>query len=64
MINTIGTAEYDALNAKLRITFGENPVAYTYEGVKPEVANSLANAESKGKYFNHNIRNHYKWTRS
>lgn len=63
-MSTISTAQYDALNNELQITFGESKAVYTYTGVKPEIATSLADAESKGKYFNENIRNHYKWTRN
>ena len=63
MSNTIETAQYDAINSKLQISFTSNPKrVYTYDKVAPEVAQKLASAESKGSYFNSHIRNNYKYS--
>jgi hypothetical protein len=47
---------YDPKNAILEIEFKSGGV-YEYSGVSQDVYDDLMNAESKGKYFNHHIKN-------
>lgn len=57
-------AQYDDKTRVLVITFQYGPPknydgTYKYVDVPPEVFQGFLNAESKGKYFNENIRNNF-----
>ena len=53
-------ASYDPLRSRLEIQFrsGER---YLYLGVPPACFQQLLQADSKGQYFNRNIRNHFSY---
>lgn len=57
-------AQYNDKTGVLVITFQYGPPknydgTYRYKDVPPEVFQGFLNAESKGKYFNDNIRNNF-----
>lgn len=54
-INSIG---YEAETQTLEIEFMRGSV-YQYSDVPVEEYEAIMNADSKGKYFNANIKNHY-----
>ena len=58
----ISDIDYDAERAKLLVRFisGE---AYVYVGVPGEVCRSFAEAESKGRFFQSQIRDRYPFNR-
>jgi hypothetical protein len=53
---------YDKKTEELEITF-RNGRVYLYYEVPKDTFDELINAESKGRYFNHNIRDDYQYTR-
>lgn len=58
----IRTIDYDAARAKLLVRFvsGER---YVYVGVPGEVCRSFLDAESKGRFFQAEIRDQYPYNR-
>ncbi len=56
----IKTISYDPKRQELRLTF-ESDRAYVYEGVQVDTYEELLSAESKGGYFNRNIRDAYEY---
>ena len=58
----IGEIDYDAERAKLMVRFvsGER---YVYVGVPGEVHRSFCEAESKGRFFQRQIRDRYPYNR-
>ncbi|HYD89735.1 MAG TPA: KTSC domain-containing protein [Vitreimonas sp.] len=56
----IKTFAYDAQRWELQVTFVTGR-RYVYEGVPPEVHQSLRGAFAKGSYFNREIRNRYRY---
>ncbi|HEY0441234.1 MAG TPA: KTSC domain-containing protein [Xanthobacteraceae bacterium] len=52
--------EYDPGKRQLQITFVSGRV-YAYEGVPPRTYAAFAAAPSKGSFFNHHIRDHYRF---
>ncbi len=57
VIHAIG---YDPQIQMLEIIFN-NGTIYQYRGVPPEVFAGLKNSESKGRYFNENIRDEFQY---
>lgn len=53
---------YHAESSTLHVRF-KNGEYYLYHNVKPIVYQGLLKAESKGKYFNGNIKPHYRHTK-
>lgn len=53
---------YDADALILEIEF-QNGRVYQYHGVPPPIFESLLTAQSKGRFFNGNIRDRYAYTR-
>lgn len=53
---------YNQVEKKLKVTF-QNGSVYEYEGIEPDVYDSLCEAESHGKYFSQNIKNNYPYTK-
>lgn len=49
---------YDPERQELVVTF-PNGRSYTFEGVPPEIAEGFEQAESKGTYYNTNLRGIY-----
>ena len=54
------SVEYDATSRTLRIEF-VNGNEYSYFGVSPAIAHGLISAESKGQYFNMEIKEVYRY---
>jgi hypothetical protein len=55
---------YNPLNEQLSIVFKANPqMTYNYGGVSRSTANQLVEADSKGKFFNSNIRGRFPTTK-
>jgi lysyl-tRNA synthetase class 2 len=52
--------EYDPCKRQLQITFVSGRV-YAYEGVPPRTYAAFTGAPSKGSFFNHHIRDHYRF---
>ena len=51
---------YNPLNEQLSIVFRASPqTTYNFAGVSRSTANQLIEADSKGKYFNRNIRGRF-----
>jgi hypothetical protein len=59
---TLVSIAYDSVSAVLRLEFRSRAV-YCYFGVPPEFCQSLMAAESKGSYFNRNIRGRFPYRR-
>lgn len=53
---------YDQAARRLRVTFVSGDV-YDYDAVPPEVAEGLAQAPSKGRFFGPRIRDRYPYRR-
>lgn len=49
---------YDTTTHELWVTFTSGR-RYVYEDVAPEVVHAFQNADSRGTFFNHEIRDHY-----
>jgi hypothetical protein len=58
--SVIKTFDYDPDSATLCITFVSG-LKYKYAKVPPEIYTMLKAAGSKGRYFNHYIRNKFKY---
>ncbi|AOM79476.1 KTSC domain-containing protein [Pedobacter steynii] len=58
--SVIKSFDYDQDSAVLLITFVSG-LKYKYMNVPPEVFAMLKAAGSKGRYFNHHIRNKFKY---
>jgi hypothetical protein len=59
---TLTTVAYDRASQVLRLEF-RSRAAYCYFGVPPGVHQDLMAADSKGSYFNRNIRGRYPYHR-
>jgi len=59
---TLTTVAYDPADAVLRLEFRSRAV-YCYFGVPSEVYLNLVAADSKGSYFNRNIRGRFPYRR-
>jgi hypothetical protein len=59
---TLAGVAYDSPNEVLRLQF-RNRAIYCYFGVSPEIWHQLIAAESKGAFFNRNIRNRFPFQR-
>ncbi|TCC93153.1 KTSC domain-containing protein [Pedobacter hiemivivus] len=53
---------YESTKRILYITFVSG-ITYAYKSVPIDIANKLNAAESKGRYFNHFIKGHFKYTK-
>jgi KTSC domain len=60
--NTLASVVYHAAKRRLEIEF-RTGTRYLYFQVPSERYQQLLNAESKGAYFNHHIRNHFPYQR-
>ncbi len=60
--STIKAIAYDPDEKKLWLTFKSENL-YEYNDVEREIADALVEAESKGKYFNQNIKDKYTWVK-
>lgn len=60
--STLTTVAYDRAGQVLRLEFRSRAV-YCYFGVPPHVYQDLMAADSKGSYFNRNIRARYPYLR-
>lgn len=60
--SAIRTIDYDGDRAKLLVTF-QSGEAYVYVGVPGEVHRSFLDAESKGRFFQAEIRDRYPYNR-
>ena len=58
--SAISSFNYEQDNTTLYITFISG-LRYKYKDVPPEIYNMLKAAGSKGRYFNHYIRNKFKY---
>jgi hypothetical protein len=58
----ISAIDYDAERAKLLVRF-QSGEQYVYVGVPAEVCRSFAEAESKGRFFQLQIRDRYPYKR-
>ncbi len=58
-IRTVGYSEQDQT---LQITFLQSGRTYTYYGVPLSVYRQITQASSPGRYFNANIKNHYRFS--
>ena len=58
----ISEIDYDAERAKLMVRF-ESGELYVYVGVPGEVHRSFVEADSKGRFFHHQIRDRYPYNR-
>jgi lysyl-tRNA synthetase class 2 len=58
----ISDIDYDAARAKLFVRFASGE-RYVYVGVPGEVHRSFVDADSKGRFFQFRIRNHYPFNR-
>jgi hypothetical protein len=58
-ISTVGYSEQDQT---LQIKFLRSGRTYTYYGVPLSVYRQITQASSPGRYFNANIRNHYRFS--
>jgi hypothetical protein len=56
--SAIRSLSYDPANGELRVTFVTGR-RYVYDDVPPEVFEAFKNAESRGAFFNHEIRDRY-----
>jgi len=56
--SVINHYSYDAEAKTLKITFVTGTI-YVYENVPKQVVKMLSAAESKGRYFNYHIKDHY-----
>jgi hypothetical protein len=55
---------YNPLNEQLSIVFKASPqTTYNYSGVSRSTANQLIEADSKGQFFNSNIRGRFPTTK-
>ena len=61
--SVIEKAEYDEGRRVLTIWFVPSGRAYDYRDVPPKVFDRLRSAESKGRYFNAQIRDRYPYSR-
>ncbi|MGL5921965.1 KTSC domain-containing protein [Chroococcidiopsis sp.] len=62
--STICCLTYDVERQELGIVFNSSPLQiYLYSAVPASVVNGLLTAESKGKYFNAEIRSSYSYLR-
>jgi hypothetical protein len=59
---TLASAGHDAQSTVLELQF-RNGALYQYFGVPPRIYGDLMRADSKGGYFNHNIRGKYPYQR-
>lgn len=59
MSTAIKTATYNEQTKELTVEFASSHKSYVYSDVSPQVASNLSNADSKGQYFNTEIRNGY-----
>ena len=61
LIQAIG---YDTLTEKLSVTMQKNTgTTYVFRGVDRKTANDFVEADSKGQYFNRNIRGRFTTTK-
>jgi KTSC domain len=60
--STLSTVAYDRAGQVLRLEFRSRTV-YCYFGVPPDVYQDLMEADSKGSYFNRNIRARFPYLR-
>ena len=58
--SAISHVDYDPLTAELHVTFTTTGL-YTYTGVPHQVYEDFLTAASKGRFFNDNIRDHYRY---
>ena len=59
--SAIRAVGYDARRQELRIEYHSRRGAYEYHDVPPEVFAELMEADSKGSYVNHEIRDRYEY---
>jgi len=59
----IKSIDYNALTEKLSVSMRNNNNTYTYTGVPQKLANELTSAQSKGQFFNRNIRGRFPSTK-
>ncbi len=55
--------DYDEAGQRLDVTFVSGK-HYSYHEVPPTIVEEMRAAFSKGSYFNQNIRDHFRYTRS
>ena len=58
--STIRAVDYSELDNVLTVEFN-NGSTYTYQGVPKETYQAFLDSDSKGKFFNRNIRAHYEY---
>ncbi len=61
--SSIEAVGYDEATLKLYVKFLESGETYVYDGVRREVFVEFMLAESKGHYFNSQIRKRYRYER-
>ena len=59
----ISGISYDVGTEKLSVSMRTNNATYSYAGVPQKLVNELNSAESKGKFFNRNIRGRFPATK-
>ena len=59
----ISGISYDAGTEKLSVSMRTNNTTYTYAGVPQKLVTELTSAQSKGKFFNRNIRGRFPATK-
>jgi hypothetical protein len=59
----ITNVSYDAAAQKLSVTTTKNGATYAFSGVPQSVVTELTNAQSKGRFFNQNIRGRFPTTK-
>jgi len=57
---SISKTAYDPATRILSVWFVTSGKRYDYEGVPPETYDALRHAFSKGRFFNKNIRDHFR----
>ena len=60
--SNIGAIGYEAETHTLEVEFLNGSI-YQYAGVSVEEYEAMMNADSKGKYFNANVKNRYPFTK-
>jgi hypothetical protein len=58
---SLSAATYQEQSASLELEFRSGAI-YRYIGVSAQVYQELLHSESKGRYFNHHIRNRFTYT--
>lgn len=57
--SSIEAIGYDAETAELHVRFLQGGETYVYSGVEPETFDEFMRVDSKGRYYNANIRPRY-----